>query len=96
MNAKLSEFTQDIWRRFAGRIDNEIFASGESFTATFSNGFYYLTTNVCDSCSFIKVFVNEESITKITVLGDYTDGWQEIRPNTYDSINKFLSILNDI
>ncbi len=89
-----SELTQEQWRRLASRIDNEFTGSEKTFTAERKNGYYFLTTNKCDWASFIKVYTNGIGIDKITILGNHTDGWDEIQKGTYKGVGKFLESQN--
>ena len=86
-----SAFTQEQWRILATRIDNDYIGSEKTFTAERKNGYYYLTTNKCDSASIIKVFTNGTGIDKITILGEHTEGWDEIQNGTYGNIKRSLN-----
>jgi len=90
-----SDLSPNSWRRLAGRIDNGFFDSEETFSAVRKNGYYYLNTNRCDDVSMVKVHckIGVKEIDKIERLGEDTDGWQEIQPNTYKSVEKFLNEL---
>ena len=81
------------WIRLAGHIDNGFFGSEKTFSAERKNGYYYLNTNKCDDASMVRVYcqIGAEGIDKIERLGEDTDGWQEINPNTYKSLEKFLN-----
>lgn len=53
---------------------------------------FYINSGKCDYAPFIRVYCHaiDVGIDKIEVLGDYTDGWQEIHQFTYDRIKKEL------
>jgi hypothetical protein len=93
-----SDLSSDEWRRLAGRIDNDFFYSKDTFSVERGNGYYFLNTNKCDNSSFIMVFceIGIPGISKIERLGDDTEGWQEIYPNTYLSVEKFLNEVQSI
>ena len=88
-----SALSSDDWRRLAGHIDNGFFGSEKTFSAERKNGYYYLNTNKCDDVSMVRVYcqIGIAGIDKIERLGEDTDGWQEIRPNTYKNVEKFLN-----
>lgn len=86
-----SAFTQEQWRRLATKIDNSFIGSEMTFRAERKNGYYYLNTNRCDDAGFIKVFTNGTGIDKITILGEHTDGWQEIHKGTYENVKRSLN-----
>ena len=88
-----SALSSDDWRRLAGRIDNGFFGSEKTFSAERKNGYYYLNTNACDDVSMVRVYcqIGVAGIDKIERLGGDTEGWQEIHPNTYKNIEKFLN-----
>jgi len=90
-----SNLSLNSWRRLAGRIDNGFFDSEETFSVVRKNGYYYLNTNRCDDVSMVKVHckIGVNEIDKIERLGADTDGWQEIQPNTYKSVERFLNEL---
>lgn len=71
-------------------IDNEYVGKGETFTATRKGSYWYLSTNICDMASFIKVFEKDNKISSIYVLGDYTNGWEEVSEYTWEKIKKYL------
>lgn len=75
-------------------IDNEYISKRDSFSATRKNGYWYLSTNKCDSASFIKVYEVNNKISSIKVLGEYTNGWQDIQKETWMNIIRYLSSLN--
>ena len=83
-------FTKEQWRKLASKIDNEFIGSEKTFTVARKNGYYYLSTNKCDYAGFIKVYTNGVGIDKITILAEYTDGWDEIREKTYDNVKRSL------
>lgn len=87
------DLSSDDWRRLAGHIDNGFFNSEKTFAAKRKNGYYYLTTNKCDDVSLVKVYceIGVAGIDKIERLGEDTEGWQEIKPKTYKSVEKFLT-----
>ncbi len=88
-----SALSSDDWRRLAGHIDNGFFGSEKPFSAERKNGYYYLNTNKCDDVSIVRVYckIGVAGIAKIERLGEDTEGWQEIHPNTYKSVEKFLN-----
>lgn len=88
-----SDLTSDDLRRLAGHIDTGFFASEETFSAERKIGYYYLSTNKCDDVSIVKVYcqIGVEGIFKIERIGEDTEGWQEIHPSTYKSVEKFLN-----
>jgi len=88
-----SALSPDDWIRLAGRIDNGFFGSEKTFSAERKNGYYYLNTNKCDDVSMIRVYcqIGVKGIDKIERLSEDTDGWQEIHPNTYRNVEKFLN-----
>jgi len=86
-----SAFAQEQWRRLATKIDNGFIGSEKTFTVERKNGYYYLNTNRCDDAGFIKVFTNGTGIDKITILGEHTDGWQEIHKGTYENVKRSLN-----
>lgn len=86
-----SAFTQEQWRILATRIDNEYIGSEKTFTVERKNGYYYLNTNRCDSAGMIKVYTNGIGIEKITILGEHTEGWDEIQKGTYENIKRSLN-----
>ncbi len=90
-NVVCSAFTQEQWRRLATQIDNEYIGSGNTFKAERKNGYYYLTTNRCDGASIIKVFTNGIGIPKIMILGEHTEGWEEIQKGTYEDVKRSLN-----
>ena len=92
-NVICSALSSDDWRRLAGHIDNGFFGSEKTFSAERKNGYYYLNTNVCDDVSMVRVYckIGVAGIDKIERLGEDTEGWQEIHPNTYKSVEKFLN-----
>lgn len=74
-------------------ISNEFIGSQKTISCTrYIEGFYFINSNKCDCSPLIKVWRNyrENGISKIEVLGDYTDRWQEIHPNTYERIKSEL------
>lgn len=72
-------------------IDNEFIGSKKTFTATRSaKGYHFLSTNVCDWSSLIRVYNDYNTISKIERLGDDTGNWQEIMPSTMERINQYL------
>lgn len=75
-------------------IDNEYIYKMGTFKATRKNDYWYLTTDVCDNSSFIKIWELNNNIESIKVLGSYTDGWQEIQPATWVKISKYIESLN--
>jgi len=89
----ISELSEKELLRVAGRIDNTYFSARKSFTSERKSGYYYLSTNRCDESSFIKIFcdIGVPSIQKIEILGSYTDGWDEVHPNTYKRVESFLN-----
>ena len=92
-NVICSALSSDDWRRLAGHIDNGFFGSEKTFSAERKNGYYYLNTNVFDDVSMVRVYckIGVAGIDKIERLGEDTEGWQEIHPNTYKSVEKFLN-----
>ncbi len=90
-----STLTQEQWRILATRIDNNYIGSEKTFTAERKNGYYYLTTNKCDNASMIKVFTNVVGIYKITILGEHTEGWEEIQKGTYENVKRSLNGFNN-
>lgn len=94
-NVVCSAFTQEQWRILATRIDNEYIGSEKTFTAVRKNGYYYLNTNRCDSAGMIKVYSNGIGIDKITILGEHTEGWDEIQKGTYGNIKRSLKKWNN-
>ena len=90
-----SAFSSDDWRRLAGHIDNGFFGSEKTFMAERKNGYYYLNTNVCDDVSMVRVYckIGVAGIDKIERLGEDTEGWQEVHPNIYKSVEKFLNAM---
>ena len=85
-----NSFSTKQWRILASKIDNDFINTDETFTAEYKNGYYYLTTNRCDWSSFIKIYTLGTGIDKITILGEHTEGWQEIHKGTYDNIKRSL------
>lgn len=88
-----SALSSDDWRRLAGHIDNGFLGSEKTFSAERRNRYYYLTTNTCDDVSMVRVYcqIGVAGIDKIERLGEDTEGWQEIHPNTYKRVEKFLN-----
>lgn len=88
-NINVYGLSNEQWLRIAGRIDNEFIGTDKTFRVDKQVGYYYLHTNKCDYSSLIRVYHNQEGfIEKITRLGEDTDSWQEIHPNTYAAIKK--------
>jgi hypothetical protein len=85
---------KEILFEIAKIIDNEFISKRESFSAKRKDGYWYLSTNKCDMASFIKVFETNNKIYSIKVLGDYTDGWQDIHSETWARIMNYLKTLN--
>lgn len=90
-NVVCNDFTQEQWRKLASIIDADFIGSDNTFTSDYEYGYYYLTTNKCDSASFLKVFTGGIGINKITILGEHTEGWVEIRKGTYKNIKRSLN-----
>ncbi len=88
-----SALSSDEWLRLGGYIDTGFFGSEKTFSAERKNGYYYLNTNKYDDVSMVRVYCQTgvEGIDKIERFGEDTDGWQEIYPNTYKSVEKFLN-----
>ena len=88
-----SALSTENWRKLALQIDNSFAGSEKTFSAERKIGYYYLSTNKCDDASFIRVYceVGKSGIDKITILGEHTESWQEIHPNTYSNVEKFLN-----
>lgn len=78
---------KEDWFSIAKCIDNDFTQSRATFTADRFFTYYMLTTNVCDSCSIVKVyFTSDGFITKIVRVSDDTDGYVEVRESTYKRI----------
>lgn len=88
-----SALSTEDWRRLAIQIDNSFTGSEKTFSAERKIGYYFLSTNKCDDASFIRVYceVWKSGIDKITILGEHTESWEEIHPNTYSNVEKFLN-----
>lgn len=87
-----STLSSDDWIKLAGHIDNGFFGSEKTFSAERKSGYYYLSTNKYDDVSMIRVYcqIGVEGIDKIERIGEDTDGWQEIHPNTYKRLIAIL------
>jgi len=85
-------FSKNDFYNIAKIIDNNFIGSEETFTTERKKGYYYLTTNKCDDCSFVKIFsqIGNINIDKIERLGSDTDGFEEIYPKTYDNVKKYI------
>ena len=90
------DLSTDDWRRLAGHIDTGFFDSEKTFSAVRKDGYYYLNTNRCDDVSIVKVhcMFGVSGIYKIERISEDTDGWEEIQPKTYRSVENFLNGLN--
>lgn len=77
---KLSELNQNEWRSLSRYIDSDLFES-EKFSATKENGYYYLSSNQCDSSSLVKVY-GENEIEKVVRIGEDTETWQDVHEET--------------
>lgn len=86
--------TEDQLFEIAKIIDNEYRGCRSTFTATRKVGYWYLSTNKCDWAFLIKVFETNNKISSIKVIGDQTDGWDDIQPATWSRIEKYLNSLN--
>lgn len=88
-----SDLSLGTWIRLAGHIDNGFFGTEKTFSAERKNGYYLLNTNKCDDVSMVRVYckIGVAGIDKIEILGEDTEGWQEIHLNTYKRLEKFLN-----
>lgn len=82
----------EILFEIAKRVDNEYMSRRLDFKVERRGGLYVIFTDTADSCSLIRVYYDFDTgeINKVQVLGDYTDGWDDVRPETYCGINKIL------
>lgn len=72
-------------------IDNDFIGSLDSFSVkSIGNGFLYLDTNKCDSCSEVRVKFAGDEIDLIERLGPNTDGWQQIHEKTMERVTEFI------
>lgn len=92
-NAIFSDLSTDELLRFAGKIDNGYYAAEDSFLCTRTFGKYLIHTDRCDDLSFIRVYceVGKPGIDKIERLGEDTDGWKEVHPDTYKTCEDYLN-----
>lgn len=93
-NVVTGKLSKANWLRIACRIDGDFIGSDNNFSCDKTPEFYFLTTNLCDEASLIKVFVNniyEDGIIKIERLGFDTNGWEEIHSMTYKSVQEMLN-----
>ena len=88
-----SKLSSEDWIRLAGRIDTGFFGAEKTFSIERKNGYYLLHTNKCDDVSIVRVYCNigVPGIDKIERIAGDTDGWQEVRPNTYKIVSEFLA-----
>lgn len=91
----------DQFFELAKVVDNEYIGKRQCFTAKpfafpDKTGFY-LSTNLCDYASFIRVFLNQDQkLIAVQVCGDYTDGRQNVTEPTLNRIfDKFPNLKND-
>lgn len=82
--------TKDHYCQIAKIISNDVNGSENTFSVTRKEGYDLLSTNKCDYAPFIRVYTDRITIDRIKVLGDYTDGWDDLQPATIERINKYL------
>lgn len=80
------------WKRLAARIDNGFLATSD-FLIERKREYILISTDICDDLPMIRVYCDliNPGISKIVYLGRDTDGWQEVQPDTYKSIERDLS-----
>ena len=75
-------------------IDNEYIGKEKTFKSVRNNGYWWLTTDVCDFACFIRIYEINNKISTIQINGEYTEGWQDISSYTWGKIGKYLQSLN--
>ena len=88
--------SQDEFFEIAKIIDNEYIGKRETFTARKGKTYWHLSTNVCDWAYCIRVYVTNNKISTIEVLGEDTPDWRPIMPKTWNRIEAYLSTLNPL
>lgn len=94
MKIESIKFNPEDAYKLATIISNEYIGTENTILCTRKiEGYYYITSNRCDMCPFIKVYCSpaKDGIEKIEVNGDYTEGWQEVTQWTYDRIKRELN-----
>jgi len=84
-------FTREDWFNIGKTISNEFIEAEKTFSYHRYAGYNFLDTNRCDETPLIRVYNDFYKISKIQVCGDYTDGWQDIQPNTMERIIQYLN-----
>lgn len=85
--------TTDQLFSIAKILDNEYIGKEKTFTAERRSGIWHLSTNRCDSASFIKIFEDNKGVGIIMILGPDDDHWRSITENSYDRVKNYLASL---
>lgn len=75
-------------------IDNDYNGKFATFSAKRSGSCWHLTTNVFDSASRIQIWEKNNKMSSIYRFGPDTYDWQDLQPETWGRIEKYLESLN--
>lgn len=78
--------------KIAKIVDNEFIGTDKTFDAHKYDDHFNLSTNVCDNASMIRVYLQDDEVTKIERLGPDTEGWELIQPKTFERVVEFLRL----